>query len=498
MQRRTVLRGLGVSLAVPFLSSLREVRGEEVMPPKRLVIFHTPNGCITDKWWPALEHGALAADTFDGTTLDVLQPFYRKLLLPRGLRSMNAYAVGQTIDPNDQAMGSKLTCAPISATQPRYATAESLDHTIAKQVNPNAASPLVLSVGQPSTSIKEVLSFSAPHTAFPAIVNPQTVYASLTGLGRPGGDEPDYRRPRGESVIDLVREDLERLRQRKLSSSDSRQLQTWLDLLRDTEVGMDAACTLETAERLGITSATLQAATPTQGSDGKADLATAFTRTSDMMMNLMALSMLCDANRSLLLTYPGYVTFDWDGIHHTRDHSALSNRTGDGSIGGTCMPNVLELLLEIDRFYARKFARLVGLFDAVEDGHGTLLDNTATLWLPQFSDGAARNLNNLPILIAGSAGGYLRQGAAVNVEGSPIGLGNSSQGCGAGEARVPTGSDGGNVPINKLYVTLMNAVGCTADGTSHGEKVTHFGQFDGLTVDSGVSNPGEVAALVNH
>jgi hypothetical protein len=118
------------------------------------------------------------------------------------------------------------------------------------------------------------------------------------------------------------------------------------------------------------------------------------------------------------------------------------------------------------------------------------------MWLPELSDGAAHNLNNLPILIAGSAGGYLKQGHAVNVEGAPIGLGGSSNSCDGGLAATSaSGSPGGDVPINKLYVTLMNAVGCTADGTPNGPKVTHFGQFDGTRVDSGISDPGEVASL---
>lgn len=236
MRRLDILRGLGgIALAAPFLSSLREARGEEATPPKRLVIFYTPNGCITDRWWPELEHGSLGSDTFDGTTLEVLKPYYEKLLLPRGFRSMNAYGIGQTIDPHDQATGSKLTCAPISADT-RYATAESLDHTIAKQINPDAAAPLLLSVGRTSTSIKELLSFSAPGTPFPATVDPRTVYAAITGITPGTAPEADYRLRRGESIIDFVREDLEGFQKLDMSRSDRGRIDDWLDLLRDTEV----------------------------------------------------------------------------------------------------------------------------------------------------------------------------------------------------------------------------------------------------------------------
>jgi hypothetical protein len=504
LSRRIFLRGAaGAALATPFLSSFAEVRGQEAAPPRRLVVFYTHNGCLTDKWWPALEDGKLDADTFGGTTLAPLGRYYQKLLLPRGFRSMNMYAQGQTIDPHDQAMGSKLTCASINADADRYATAASLDHVIAKQINPHGGAPMVLGVGAPSSTIKDVISFSAPNTAFPAVTNPQNIFKQLTGLAGDGSaPETDYRIARGESVIDLVREDLTRYQGLDMSRADQSRIQDWLDLLRDTEVGINGSCSTVRATELAITPETVARAssagpfsggvTPDEIARAKQNLATSFTQGGDMMMNLMALSMLCDANRVHLLTYPGYVVFDWDGIHHTHDHSAISHRTGDNSIGACALDDALGMLFEIDAWYASKFARLVGLLDSVREGAGTLLDNTATMWLPELSDGMAHNLNNLPILIAGSAGGYLKQGFAVNVEGVPIGLGGSSHSCDEGATIASSGSTGGNVPINKLYVTLMNALGCTADD---GGKVARFGVFDGMNATPGISDPGEVSAL---
>jgi Protein of unknown function (DUF1552) len=227
MKRRTFLRGVGgVALAVPFLSSVAEqiTKAQSTpvaTPAKRLVIFYTHNGCLTDRWFPKTEDGALSADVLTGTTLAPLTPYVSKLLLPRGFRSMNAYAQGQTIDPHDQAMGSKLTCAPINDDSNRYATSTSLDHVVAKQINPGGVSPLVLSVGAASTKIKEILSFSAPNTAFPANVNPQTVYNQLTGLFSTGTEtQADYHVKRGQSAIDLVKGDLTRYQAPNMSQAD--------------------------------------------------------------------------------------------------------------------------------------------------------------------------------------------------------------------------------------------------------------------------------------
>jgi len=535
LNRRIFLRGVGgLALAAPFLSSLNEAKGQTAVSPRRLVIYYTHNGCLTDKWFPQVQNGPIAAADLMSGTLAPLAPYVKKLLLPRGFRSMNAYAQGQSIDPHDQACGSKLTCAPITTEASRYATAESLDHTIAKQINPNKNTPLVLSVGASSTKVKEVISFSGPNMAFPSNVNPQTVFNALAlGSGMtptpttPNPSMPavvDYHVKRGQSVIDFVRGDLTRLQKLKMSSDDKGRIQNWLDLLRDTEVGvggmgggtgstaMPAACTSDSATKLGITADTLKAASPSGkitggttsfgappppgNNEGDNNLATSFTKGGDMMMNLIALNMICDANRVLIFLYPGYVVYNWDGMAFTHDHHGLSHRTGDNSVGGSCgVTGVLDQINQIDQWLAGKFAKLVGLLDSIQEGSGTLLDNTATMWLPELSDGAAHNINNLPILIAGSCGGYLKTGAAVNVEnpGKNISNGASTSSCQNGGSIGNTGSVGGNVPINKLYVTLMNALGCT-DG---GNKVTKFGVMDGTNATAGISNPGEVTTLTS-
>jgi hypothetical protein len=523
MNRRIFLKGAaGACLAAPFLGSVHEraakAAGVAATPPKRLVIMYTHNGVLTNRWFPTKESGPLTAADLAGTYLEGLAPHVDKLLLPRGFRSLNPYAIGQAIDPHDQACGSKLTCAYIADNQNRYATAESLDHTIAKQINTGDKQPLVLGVGAASKLIKEVVSFSGPEQAFPANVNPQSVYTLLSGVVMNGGTgttgggpmtEAEYLVKRGKSVIDLVGDDLQTYKRLNMSKVDQDRIDIWLSLLRETEVGVGdpelaAACNSLAAMNLGINDAALSEASPTgaitagnvlgpRGTpEGDANLAASFTKGGDMMMNLMALTMMCDMNRVLMLVYPGYVSFKWDSINHTNEHHGLSHRTGDFTVGGDCFAGVLDMIAQIDQWYAGKYLRLVETFKNIQEGDGTLLDNTATLWLPELSDGASHNLNNLPILMAGSCGGYFKQGVAVNVEGRDIGKGNSEGSCQNGGTIGNTGSSGGNVPINKFYVTLMNALGCTAED---GGPVTTFGKFDGNKEPDGIKNPGEVMDL---
>lgn len=499
MKRRIFLRGAGgAALAAPFLSSVAErtakAQSTAVDVPKRLAIFFTHNGCLTNRWFPAVENGALTPADLESTTLKDLASLSEKIMIPRGMRSMNSYAVGQTIDPHDQAMGSKLTCAPIIDDSSRYASARSLDHIIADQINPNGASPLVLSVGSSSANIKEVMSFSGPGVAYPGTSNPTTIYNQLTEMFSTGGQqtEADYRVMRGESIIDLVSSDLEAYERLTMSLADQTRISDWKELLRSTEIQISTACTADAAGVIGINQAAVEAAS--EGGFG-AGQGTAFTLGGDMMMNLMALNMICDANRVMILAYPGYTKFDWDGIVHDADHHGLSHRNGSFAVGGECFPGVIDMIAEIDAWYASKYARMVNLFDSITEGEGSLLDNCAAVWIPELSDGNAHNLNNLPIVQAGSCGGYFKMGQAISVTTNTGGAGNSEGDCTNGDTSVGfgTGSNGGNAPINKYYVALMNALGCTDEA---GGKVTEFGVMDGTSAEPGISDPGEFEQLV--
>jgi hypothetical protein len=524
LNRRLFLRGAaGAALAAPFLSSLGgSARAQEAAAPRRVVIFYTNNGCLTNRWFPKLEgaNGAITPAVLEGTTLAGLSSYASKLLFPRGLgmapKGFNVTVDGvQYFDPHDQGMGSKLTCAPIDSAGEHYALSHSLDHEIARLVNPagTTTSPLLLSVGFAGSDVKQVVSYSASKTPYPAETNPATVYTTLTGLFS-GGDmtEADYRVAQGKSIIDLVDDDLQTFKRLKMSGADQKKVDDWLALLRATEEKViPAACNAETATQLGITAESVKEAGGGRGFGGAA-----LTTGGDLMLKLIALSMICDTNRSIVMQWPGFTTFDFEPLSHTIDHHGLSHRVGSAAVSGTCVSGVLDRINEIDLWYAGRFAQLVGLLDSISEGERTLLDNTACMWLPELADGNAHNNNNLPIVIAGSAGGYLKQGVSVNVStDEDLATGNSEAACQVeGEevsAGSSTGSQGGNVPLNKLYVTLLNAVGAK---TPEGAPIQTFGVSDaggssgfgggsisfttdgaGKVMDGTITDPGELAAL---
>lgn len=492
VSRRLVLKGTaGAALTAPFLGSLqRSARADAPPTPRRLVIFHTSNGCLTNRWFPTVEDGPIDAAALAGTTLEPLSPLAGKLLFPRGLAMYPYGTINGYFDPGDQSTGSKLTAAPIAPDGEHWAQGRSLDHVLAEAINPDGRAPLVLSVGNVFHNVKSVLSYAGPDQPVDPVVNPTTLYGSLTGLFQGASpSEADYRIAKGQSIIDAVKDDLTTLQRYDMSQRDRRKLDAWLELLRASEQGMtDVACSADAAAQLGIDGDTVAASSAT-------DLTTAFTLGGDMMMKLMALSMMCDANRSLLFYWPAFVTFKWDGIVHDFDHAGLAHRTGNASVSGQCVDGVLGMLREIDEWYAGRYAQLVSLLESVPEGDGSLLDSSAVMWLPQYADGLAMNVNNLPIVIAGSAGGYLRQGVSVNLEGARLGTGDSEAACSTpgDDVSFTTGSSTGHVPLNKLYVTLLNAMGATKDGA----PVSEFGQVDSNDVEAGITDPGELSALVD-
>ena len=97
--RRILLRGLGGAVvAAPFLSSLweRSARAQTAAVPKRTIVMFTHYGCITNKWFPNKLEGELTAADLTPTSLAALAPFAKKLLMPRGLRTMNEWTASTT------------------------------------------------------------------------------------------------------------------------------------------------------------------------------------------------------------------------------------------------------------------------------------------------------------------------------------------------------------------------------------------------------------------
>ena len=521
LSRRVLLRGLGGAVvAAPFLSSVAEraARTQGLpppAPPRRLIVFFTHYGCLTNRWFPAKSHGPLGnADYAAMGTLAPMAPYADKLLMVRGIRAMNEWSfpgtLGQTLDPHTQACASFFTCHPLlnPIANPRFTpkpSGRSLDHVCAEQVSPNGAAPLFIQIGGLSLNSLSNISFSDADTIYPGLWSPNSIFSYLTNLFGTAQPLPDtYRVARGKSVIDCVRDDLNNLMRVDMSQSDRRKLADWAALLHYTGGSVTRQCSHETAARLGLTSDTVAAAS-TNGSSS--DL----TKIAPVVMDLAVLSAICDSSRVIFMKMPPTRVFGFLGL--TVESHGISHRIGNASMGGACIPNALDQVQAIDAWYAQQFAHLVGRLDSFSEGDRTLLDNSATVWFQEMSDGNAHNLNNLPILQAGGCGGAFKTGWAINVEGGKADMtpGHSDEDCKDGQSPFSTIEQWGTPPdvatqpINKYFCNLMNAIGVKAGSDGHPVKggtqpVTHYGKYDDTTLFNTdapplIKNPGEYAEL---
>jgi len=529
--RRVLLRGLGGAVVTaPFLSSVveRAAKTQGLPPPpapKRLIVMYTYHGCLTNRWFPAKSHGRLTTADYAATpTLAPLAPYADKLLMVRGIRAMNEWsfdgALGQMNDPHTNANGSMFTCHPLTPNATASSasntgkfdakpTGRSLDHVCAEQVNPSGGPPLFIQIGGiqgSSTNNMWVISYDQPEQIFPGFGKAIDVFTNLTNLFGGGPMSPDtYAVARRRGVIDCVREDLNNLRRVNMSSADRHKLDAWADLLQQTgKAIVPAQCNADTASKLGLTAESVQALT--SGSP-LPDI----SKSAPVWMDLAVLTAICDMNRVIFLKMPAAYVFKFLGL--TGDAASLSQRTGNAAMGGACVANVLEQIHTIDKWYAQQFAYLVGRLDSVMEGDRKLLDNTATVWLNEHSDGNSHNLNNLPILQAGSCGDYFKVGQAVNVEGGKADLsqGNSDKDCVGGQTPSATldawgtPPDVATQPINKYFCNLMNAIGVKAGADGHPAKggtepVIKFGKYDDTKLfrtetPAIIKDPGEYADL---
>jgi hypothetical protein len=373
-----------------------KAQGTPVNEPRRLIVMFTHYGCLTNRWFPTKSHGPLGAEDYAATNLAPLADYAGKILIPRGIRAMNQWhannrtastAVGQGNDPHTQVVGSYFTCQPVTPNtnnpfdinnRPAKFNAlpigPSLDHIAAKQVNAdNGGTPLFMRVSGGRDNNQTGISFAAAEEPFPGIGEPDQVFSSLTKLFQDGGEitPDDYAAIKGQSIVDLVKDDLTTLESFDMSQADKDKLAAWKELLFTVGQPMTQACTATRAAELGLVASEL---TRTGEGDNVAGMVNATMDWADVFSALAALSAACDTSRVIFIKYPGnYVLRGLNmsnGSPIQMENHNASHRIDGAGMGGSCAGGVMDILNTIDQFYARKFANLVRMLDGIPEGRG--------------------------------------------------------------------------------------------------------------------------------
>ncbi len=412
--RRTVLRGLGVSLGLPLLEIMRPVLGAvgarpgfEVTVPRRLVCLFMPNGVNPHTWTPPNEGPGYTLSE----TLQPLAPVRDEVLVLTNLWN----AATNTGDGHYVKTAGWLTGTTITKTTGGDigSNGVSMDQIAAHRIGHHTRLPsLELSLERVTSGVDanvgytrlygSHISWSTPRTPLTREIDPRRAFDRLF---RSSAQDPS-RSVEDASVLDLARADAEALR-RRLGRADDEKLTEYLDSVRSIERRLEAAEEqgrerVRDEERFASREALAQrlAALP---SDRRLETA----EHAELMLDILALALWADATRVATLMFgnavsnksfaflEGVTNGHHENSHHQNDKTKLAEYT------------------RIAQWHVERFAQLLQRLKAMPEGEGSVLDQSMVLFGSGLRDGNSHSPRDLPILLGGRAGGTLSPGRHV-------------------------------------------------------------------------------------
>lgn len=397
LDRRTLLRGGAVSLALPWLDAMVPAMTQPPRSRPKAVFVFSPNGMDMDRWRPQGE----GADAKLGQTMAALEPFADRLTVFSRLEIDGGWSHGDGPGDHARSVASFLTCAhPRKTGGADIRAGVSIDQQIAKQLEgrePFASLELGMERGRSagvcdsgySCAYSNNVSWAAPDRPVAKETDPRAVFARMFGDPESVLDQEQrrLRRDRERSILDLVRADAKSL-QKELGSQDRRKLEQYLDSVRDLEQRLVQA-DQEQDEVL--------ADVP----DGLLDAGGTHRKRLDLMFELITLALATERTRvvSFMLGNGGSNrSYRFLGVpegHHSLSHHGKLQAKRDK-------------IARIDRFQVDQLAGFAARLQAERSGEHDLLRDCMVLFGSGISDGNRHNHNDLPMLLLGEGGGAAR------------------------------------------------------------------------------------------
>jgi hypothetical protein len=421
LSRRTMLRGMGAMLALPWMEAMmpRRARAAEAGPksPVRMAVLYMPNGVNSDHWTPEGE----GRDFRLSPTLEPLCDLHDELLVLTNLWNQGSQASeGHYVKTSGfltsttitKTYGVDLSCNGIS-----------MDQVAAQRAGRQTPLPsLELAMDPISSGVDNNvgytrvygshISWAGPARPLPREISPRRVYERLFRASRPGTDAAAQER----MLLDRVLDDARRLRDR-LGAADRQRLDEYLQSVRSLEERLDRAGVASDWEpRVPLDNVTLPETDPREHEENVR-----------WMFDMLALAFQSDTTR--------IVTFMFGNAVSGRNFSFLEGvRGGHHDISHHAKkPEQLEMYFRINRWHIEQYAYLIRKLRDMQEGDGTVLDNSMILFGAGLRDGDSHSPHNLPIVVAGRGGGRLATGQHLV---------------------YPTDS-----PLSNLYVSMLDAFG---------------------------------------
>ena len=405
VSRRTVLRGLGATVALPWLETMGPLSAwagdaggaAKAVAPNRMAFLYVPNGKNMADWTPAQE----GSDYQLTPILEPLAAVKDDLLVLTGLTADGARPHGDGGGDHARALAAFLTGAhPVKTDGNDIRNGISVDQVAASRIG-DQTRLASLEIGCEAGAMagncdsgyscvySSCVSWRSATHPLPKEVNPKLVFERLFGSGADA--DRQKRDAQRKSILDFVRADTSDL-QKRLSRHDQRKLDEYFTSIRDIEQRIERAATLPEVK-------TPEYAKPS-GIPGD------FPEHLRLMCDLLVLAFQADVTRisSFVFTNEGSNRpYPFVGV--SEGHHDLSHHGNDAT--------KKQKIRDINKFHVTQLAYLLQKLKAVPEGDGTLLDHCMIAYGSANSDGNAHNHDDLPILLAGKGGGTIKTGRHV-------------------------------------------------------------------------------------
>jgi hypothetical protein len=395
LPRRTVLRGIGTAMALPFMEAMATSAraADAAARPRRLSVFYTPNGMMMDQFRP----GAGAS------TLEPLNAFKDKMTVITGLGHPQAAAMGDLNAGHGRSCPAFLTGTHVRQTEGTdIRCAISMDQVYARHLgDATQLSSLETGIDQPSLlgscdigyscAYTNGISWMSPTVPLPVAANPRDVFERLFGDGDALDAQSRMAQLRRQtSMLDFVREDAARL-SGQLGMEDRRKLDEYLTASRDIERRIQRAASTPLADAGSM--------------QRPAGIPDSFDQHVRLMVDLQVLAFQADITRVATFmigreicnrTYPEIEVPD---SHHMLSHHGH-------------MEEKKVKLARINRYHMTYFAYLLKRMSETKDGDASLLDRSFVLRGSAFGDPNEHDFMDLPVIVAG---GLTRHNGPVTV-----------------------------------------------------------------------------------
>ena len=402
LPRRTFLRGIGTTLALPLLDamvpSMTALAATAAAPVRRLGFVYIPMGATIGRWTPA----GTGRITELSSSLGSLTPFLDQLTVISNLELKNAYSAGNHATANSAF----LSAAKAKMTEGTdYQLGTTVDQIAAQQIGKETPLPslelamdLMATVGDCDNGFACVyqnnLSWSSPTTPLPAEAHPRAVFERLFG---DGGNAADRRAEmkKEASILDWVTDDIAKLKT-KVGPADRARVNHYLDTVREVERRIQKAEAQARESKLPEL-------------DRPLGVPSAYADHARLMFDLQVLAMQADMTRVITFqlaretsnrTYPEIGVPD---AHHPLTHH-----------GGN--PEKMERVAKINAFHVSLFAYYLDKLKSTPDGDGSLLDHSAILYGSGMGNPDVHDHVNLPIVVAGGAAGRMKGAQHIKYE----------------------------------------------------------------------------------